>query len=300
MEVSSKKDLAKRNKRKQLLTAWSFILPNFLGFFIFTLIPVVCSFGLAFMKWDAFNAPEFVGLKNFQKLVTDDTFQISLINTLKYTIAVVPVTMAISLLLAVLLNRKMRGVKFFRTAFFFPYITSLVAIATVWSMMFNPTMGPINTLLKTIISSPPMWLASSDWALWVIAMVSVWRDMGYYMILYLAGLQGIPKELYEASEMDGASKWKQVTNITLPSLRPTTFLVSVMLIIKCFQIFDLVQIMTEGGPGRSTMVLVYQIYTEGFVKYNFGYASAISMVLFVIVLGITILQFYWNNRQNKV
>lgn len=293
--VSKKKQVVKNN-----LVGLSFILPNFVGFTIFTLFPVICSLVLAFMKWNAFSPAEFVGLANFSKLLTDTTFHISLWNTLKYTIVVVPATMVISLLLANLLNKKIPGVVFFRTAFFFPYITSLVAISAVWSMLFNPKVGPINQVLSHFMANPPGWLGSSDWALVVIMIVSVWRYMGYYMILYLAGLQGIPKELYEAADMDGAGKLRQFFSITIPSLRPTTFLVSVMLTINCFQLFDLVQVMTKGGPGRATSVLVYQIYTEGFTNYNFGYASAIAMVLLVLAVGLTVLQFAWNKKQSKV
>jgi multiple sugar transport system permease protein len=289
----------KKNKWKQVLTGWSFILPNFIGFFFFTLIPIICSIAIAFTKWDAFNPPEFIGLANFKTLISDSTFHISLTNTLKYTVVVVPVTMVISLVLATLLNKKIPGVVFLRTAFFFPYITSLVAISAVWSMLFNPKQGPINQFLQHIVANPPGWLASSQWALVVIMFASIWRFMGYYMILYLAGLQGIPRELYEAADMDGASKLRQFFSITIPSLKSTTFLVSVMLTINCFQLFDLVQVMTQGGPGRATNVLVFQIYTEGFTKYNFGYASAIAIVLLVLAVGVTVIQFVWNKRQSR-
>ncbi len=298
MEVTKSASL--KLKRKNTLIAWSFIAPNFIGFLIFTLVPVVFSLILAFMKWDSFSTPEFVGLQNFTRMLSDDTFWISLKNTFLYTISVVPLTLICSLGLAILLNQKIKGVKFFRTAFFFPYVTSLVAIAVVWSMLFHPTMGPINQFLRVVIENPPGWLSSSDWALTAIIIVSVWRGMGYYMILYLAGLQGISKELYEAAAMDGANKWKQFSHITVPALRPTTFFVTIMLVINCFKIFGLVQVMTDGGPGRATNVLVYQVYSEAFVKFNFGYASAIAMVLFVIVLVITVIQFKWNQIREKV
>lgn len=290
---------AHKLRRKNTLTALSFIAPNFIGFFIFTLIPVAFSLFLAFMEWDSFSSPKFVGLKNFSKMLKDETFWISLKNTLLYTVGVVPLTLIISLLFAILLNQKIRGMKFFRTAFFFPYVTSLVAVAVVWNMLFHPTMGPINQVLRHFIANPPGWATSSQWALTAIIIVSVWRGVGYYMILYLAGLQSIPKELYEAASMDGANKWKQFVNVTIPSLRPTTFFVTIMLIISCFKIFDLVQVMTEGGPGRATNVLVYEIYNEAFVKFNFGYASAIALVLFVMVLGITIIQFKWNEIRER-
>ncbi len=279
-------------ERKNTFIAWSFILPNFIGFFIFTLIPVVASLFLAFMEWDAFSAPEFVGVENFVKMVHDDTFWISLKNTVYYTVGTVPLTLLCSLGLALLLNKKIWGVKFFRATIFFPYITSLVAVAVVWNMLFHPDMGPINQFLRFIgMTNTPGWTASSDWAMPAIIIVSVWRGMGYYMVLYLAGLQGIPKELYEAADIDGANGWNKFKNVTLPMLRPTTFFVMIMLTISSFKVFDLIQVMTDGGPGRSTNVLVYKIYNEAFVKFHFGYASAIALVLFVIVLGITIIQF---------
>lgn len=296
---SVKQHHSKRLKRKNLLTAYSFIAPNFIGFFLFTLIPVIFSLILAFMEWDSFSTPKFVGLSNFVKMMKNETFWISFKNTILYTVGVVPLTLFFSLGLAILLNQKIKGMKFFRTAFFFPYVTSLVAIAVVWNMLFHPTMGPINQFLKLIIENPPGWTSSSQWALFAIVIVSVWRGMGYYMILYLAGLQSIPKELYEAASMDGANKWKQFMNVTLPSLRSTTFFVTIMLVINCFKIFDLVQVMTGGGPGRATNVLVYNIYNEAFVKFNFGYASAIAMVLFVIVLLITVVQFKWNQLRER-
>lgn len=299
MELTTKKRKSPLTMKKTLI-AWSFILPNFLGFFIFTLIPVIFSFILAFMKWDSFNTPEFVGFNNFVKMVGDQSFWISLTNTIGYTVGVVPLTLVCSLGLAILLNQKIRGIRFFRTAFFFPYVTSLVAIAVVWNMLFHPTMGPINQVLKLIMAHPPGWTSSSEWALWAVVIVSVWRGMGYYMILYLAGLQSIPGELYEAASMDGANKSKQFWHITLPSLRPTTFFVTVMLVINSFKVFDLIQVMTDGGPGRSTNVLVYKIYNEAFVKFNFGYASAIALILFVMVLGITVFQFKWNQRMERV
>ncbi|WP_411372554.1 carbohydrate ABC transporter permease [Enterococcus thailandicus] len=298
--MENKANPVSKLKRKNTLIAWSFIAPNFIGFLLFTMIPVVFSLILAFMKWDSFSTPEFIGLKNFSKMMTDETFWISLKNTFLYTIGVVPLTLVCSLGLAILLNQKIRGVKFFRTAFFFPYVTSLVAIAVVWNMLFHPTMGPINQFLKLFIANPPGWVSSSQWALTAIIIVSVWRGMGYYMILYLAGLQSISKELYEAAAMDGANKWKQFVNITVPALRPTTFFVTIMLVINCFKIFDLVQVMTDGGPGRATNVLVYHVYNEAFVKFNFGYASAIAMILFVIVLAITVIQFKWNQVQERV
>lgn len=244
------------------------------------------------MEWDSSNPMVFVGLDNFKRLLTDDTFKISLWNTVYYSIFTVPFTMAAALGLAMILNQKLKGISIFRTVFFFPHVASLVAIAVVWNLLFHPTLGPINNVLRAIgIANPPGWTASVQWAMPVVIIVSIWKSMGYYMILYLSGLQAIPAELYEAAKMDGANSFQRFKNITLPMLTPTTFFVSIMLTIACFKVFDLVSVMTNGGPGRATNVLVYNIYNTAFVNYEFGYASAISMVLFLIVLIITIIQF---------
>lgn len=290
----------RKQARRNTLIGWTFILPNFLGFLTFTLIPVVAAFALSFMEWTSFSAPRWVGLANFQRMVQSDTFWIALRNTLVYAVGHVPLTMALALVLALLLNRKLKGIGFFRVAIFFPYITSLVAVAVVWNMLFSPDSGPINQFLNTIgIAETPGWTSSSDWAMPAVIITSVWRDMGYYMILYLAGLQAIPTELYEAAEVDGASPWQRFWNVTIPSLRPTTFFVVVMLTVSSFKVFDLIVVMTNGGPGRSTTVLSQLIYQEGIGEGKFGYSSAISLVLFLIVLTVTVLQFKLQQRKER-
>ncbi len=282
-------------KRKELRTnliGYSFIIPNFIGYFIFIFIPVCFSFVLSVMKWDGSDAPmQFVGLLNFTKLFKDSTFIISLQNTLWYAVFTVPLTLVASLLIAVLLNSKIKGMVIYRTMFFFPYVASLVAVGAVWNMLFQPEFGPINEFLKFIgIANPPKWCASTDWAMWVIIIVSVWKYMGYYMVVYLAALQGISADLYEAASIDGATGFKKLWYITIPMLTPTTFFVVIMLTIQCFKVFDLIYVMTGGGPGRSTNVLVNHIYNAAFVDFKFGYASASALVLFAIVLVVTLIQ----------
>ena len=281
----------KRALRTNLI-GYSFVIPNFIGYFIFIFLPVCFSFILSVMKWDGSNVPMvFVGLQNFQKLFHDSTFIISLKNTLWYAVFTVPLTLVASLLIAVLLNSKIKGIVVYRTAFFFPYVASLVAVGAVWNMLFQPDFGPINEFLRFIgMQNPPKWCASTDWAMWVIIIVSVWKYMGYYMIVYLAALQGIAKDLYEAAEIDGATGFKKLRYITIPMLTPTTFFVVIMLTIQCFKVFDLIYVMTGGGPGRSTNVLVNHIYNAAFVDFKFGYASASALVLFAIVLVITLIQ----------
>lgn len=288
----------RRRAWRGVLVGWSFILPNFLGFALFTLVPMVAALALAFLKWDSYNTPEWVGLDNFRRLLRDENFFVALRNTLYYAAGHIPLTLAAALGLAIALDRKLRGVHFFRTAAFFPYITSLVAVAVVWNMLFNPTAGPVNQVLHALgVDDPPRWVASTDWSMPAVIVTSVWRDMGYYMVLFLAGLQTIPKEYYEAARVDGANSWHRFRRITLPCLRPTTFFVVVMLTIQSFKVLDLIVVMTDGGPGRSTLVLAQLVYREGITEGRFGYSSAIALVLFVIVLIVTVVQFRLNERR---
>jgi len=287
----------RRRRLKDNLVAYSFILPNFLGFAIFTLIPMGFSLVLAFMNWDGANRISFAGFDNFAMLLKDETFRISLFNTFYYVIFTVPLTMLCSLGLALLLNQPLVGSSFFRTTFFFPYIASLVAVAVVWNMLFNPAAGPVNQFLMWLgVENPPRWSASVQWAMPTVIMASIWKGMGYYMVIYLAALQGIPSHLYEAAEMDGANAWNRFRHVTLPMLTPATFFVSIMLTIASFKVFDLILVMTNGGPGRATNVLVMHTYNMAFREFRFGYASAVAMVLFVIVLVITIVQFRMEKR----
>lgn len=288
-----------RLRLRNTLIGWSFILPNFIGFGLLTLIPIVVLFYMSFTNWNVFGTANWVGLANFQRLMGDGSFQIAVFNTVYYSVLHIPLTIVVALGLALLLNNKLRGVAFFRTAAFFPYITSIVAIAVVWNLLFSPEYGPINEFLRFIgIQNPPGWLTSPEWAMPAVVIVSTWRDMGYYMILFLAGLQTVPRELHEAARMDGASVWQRFVNVTLPCLRPTMFFVTVMLTINSFKIFDLILVMTDGGPGQSTLVMSQFIYRKGFEESQFGYASAAAVVLFFMCIIVTILQFLWNKKRS--
>ena len=258
---------------------------------------MVFSLALAFMNWDGANQISWAGLDNFRQLREDDTFRIAMSNTLQYVAATVPLTMLASLGLALLLNQPIRGKNIFRTIFFFPYVASLVAIAVVWNMLFFPSAGPVNEFLMALgVDNPPRWSASVDWAMPTVIMASVWKGMGFYMVIYLAALQGIPSILYEAAAIDGANAWQKFRYITLPLLTPATFFISVILTIASFKVFDLIMVMTRGGPGRATNVLVIHTYNTAFREFRFGYASSIALVLFALVLGITIVQFYMEKR----
>ena len=208
--------------------------------------------------------------------------------------------MICSFLLAIVLNRNIRGRNLLRTVSFFPYVASLVAVAVVWNMLFNPAKGPVNMIL-TYFGVPekslPGWAADKNWAMITVILFSVWKNMGYYMVIYLAGLQGVNPELYEAAELDGANKWQQFIHVTIPQLSATTFFVSVMLTIDSFKVYDQIYMITQGGPGTSTLVLVYDIYNTAFISWDLGYASAISMVLFILVLGVTLFQFYMGKKR---
>ena len=278
---------------------WSFILPNFAGFAVLTLVPVALLFYYAFTDWNVFGGAQWSGTANFKQMVGDSSFWTALRNTFYYSAVHIPLTFAVSLALALLLNRRLRGVAFFRTVAFFPYVTSIVAVAQVWNMLFSPEFGPINDFLRLVgVDSPPGWTVSAGWSMPAVIIVGTWRDMGYYMLLFLAGLQTVPRELHEAAKIDGASAWQRFRNVTMPCLRPTTFFVTVMLTINSFKVFDLILLLTHGGPGQSTLVLSQYIYQKGFEENQFGYASAISIVLFAVCFLVTIVQFLVNKRRN--
>ena len=285
---------------RNTLLGWSFLLPNFAGFALLTLVPVGLLFYYAFTSWDIFGGATWTGLENFRQLLHDASFWTALRNTAYYSALHIPLTMAAALGLALLLNRRLRGAAFFRTVAFFPYITSIVAIAQVWNMLFSPGYGPINEILRAVgVDHPPGWTTSADWSMPAVIIVGTWREMGYYMLLFLAGLQTVPAQLYEAAKVDGANAWQQFRAVTLPGLRPTTFFVTVMLTIGSFKVFDLILVMTNGGPGQSTLVLSQYIYQKGFTENQFGYASAISVVLFFICLVMTVVQFLVNKRRSE-
>ncbi len=295
MNKTEKHGLSSKQKRviRDNMVGYSFIIPNLVGFSIFVLIPVMFSFILSVMEWDASQAPmKFVGLANFQKIFADDIFIKTLLNTVEYAVMTVPVTLILSLFLAILLNSKIKGIAFYRASLFFPYIASIVAVGAVWNMLFQPEFGPINDALRMMgIDNPPQWAVSTKWAMVVISIVTVWKYMGYYMIVYLAALQGISSSLYEAASIDGAKGWQKLKYITVPMLTPTTFFVLIMLTIQCFKVFDLVYVMTGGGPGGATKTIVNYIYDKAFVEWQMGVASAGAIVLFAVVLVITLIQF---------
>src|SRR5699024_2618453 len=279
-------------KRKEGWAAFFFLLPSFAGFLLFYVIDFIASVILGFFDWYFIQSPEFVGLSNYIQLLFHDTlFRKVLWNTIYFTIFSVPLSAAVGLIIAVALNQNIKGVVVYRALFFIPYITSLVAISLLWQWIFNDTYGLFNSILTKIgISNPPQWLSSTNWAMPAIIIMSVWANFGLSMILFLAGLQNIPKDLYEAASLDGASKFKKFLYITFPSLTPTTFFVIVISTINSFQVFSQALIMTKGGPNDATNTVVYYIYQNGFEYFKMGYASAVAMIMFVIIFIITLLQ----------
>lgn len=272
---------------------WAFVMltPNLVGFIMFTFFPVVASFALSFTNYDILTAPQFIGLDNYKEMFVYDKIVGQVVrNTLVYTVSVVPIGMALSLLLALALDQKIKFLKVYRAAFFIPVITSAVAVSLVWQWIYNPDFGLLNAFLKMCgMTDPPGWLNSQVYALPAIIIVAIWKNLGYNMLLFLSGLQNISTTYYEAAELDGANGWQKVRHITWPLLSPTTFFVFVMSVINSFQVFDLVQLMTRGGPGRATSTLAHYIYQNAFKFFYMGYASALAYLLFAMVLVITLI-----------
>lgn len=284
-----------------MIFAWFFLMPNFVCFFSFTLFPVLASFFLSFTKWDILSAPVFVGIKNYIELFTEDpVFAQIFRNTLLFTVFTVPSTVILSLLVAVGLNTNLKGKNLYRVAFFLPLISSSVIVAALWKWLLVPDFGLVNYGLSWFGISGPNWLTDERWALLAISFVSVWKNVGFNMIIYLAGLQGIPDAYYEAVEIDGGGTAAKFFHITLPLLSSTTFFVFIMSVISSFQSFDLIRLMTDGGPGRSTSVLSHYLYQSAFSYFKMGYASAISYILFALVLAITCIQFFYRKRKNNI
>lgn len=283
--------------RKDERTAWLFLLPSLVLFLAFTGLPVVVAFFVSFTQWDLFNPPIFTGLTNYTKLLADPIFGKVMGNTAYFVLLSVPIQMLIGLLCALALNRAIRGQTFFRVAYFLPVVTSTIAAALVWAWLFNANVGLINVLLTLLgVSEPPRWLSSTRWAMPAVIIVSIWQNVGYAMVLFLAGLQNIRADLYDAAAIDGARGWKRLWFITLPLLSPTTFFVLIISIIGSFQVFELVFVMTQAGPANATNTLVYYIYQNGFQFYQMGYASAAAMILFAIVLVMTLIQYALQSR----
>lgn len=277
-------------QREETIAGYIFLLPNFLGFVAFGLFPILFAFYIMFTDWSLAKDPNFVGVENFGKLISDRLFWKTLGNTFYYTFVAVPTGVFIAFWLALLMNRKMKGVIFFRTIYFLPQITLTVAAAIVWSWIYHPELGLINYLLDLIGIDGPRWLHSTTWAMPAIIIMGNWQGIGFAMLIILAGLQGVPQEYYDAAEIDGANAWQRLRYVTVPLLTPTIFFVVVTSLIGALQGFDQFYVMTGGGPAKATTTLVLYIFQNGFTFFKMGYGAALAAALFICILAITLLQ----------
>ncbi len=284
-------------RRPEIIWGYVLILPNVLGFLAFNLGPMVSSLGMIFTDWTVVRAPNFVGLENFRKLLSDELFRTALGNTLYYVVAYVPLVTVCAFFLANFLDRKLRGISIFRTIYFMPSVCMFVSVAILWQWLYHPTSGVINYLLSLVGIQGPGWLSDKKWAMPAIVLMDTWRHMGYYGLIFLAGLQGIPQEFYEAAEIDGAGAWAKMRSITIPLIFPTTFFVLVMAFIGAFQLFGEPYVMTGGGPGYATTTLVFLIYRNAFEGFKMGYAALQAWVLFVVIFLVTLVQ--WRFSQER-
>ena len=275
-----------KNNCKNSICGLYFILPALIGTFIFIIIPIFCSFALSFTEWDLLNDIKFVGLDNYKAVLTEPIFKQILINTLVYAISTTVFAVFIPLVLAYIINSKIRGAEWFKTIYFIPFITPAVVIAIVWSWIFDPNIGVVNSVFRTNLE----WLFDTRLAMPVLIFVSVWKLIGYNIVLFLTGFATIPSNLYEAAKIDGASGGKTFWYVTLPLLKPTTYFVTLVTAISSFQVFDLIYVMTEGGPKDSTNVIVYSIYKYAFEYFDIGKSCALAYILFVVIFILALLQ----------
>jgi multiple sugar transport system permease protein len=285
------------SRRWSRIEPYLYLLPVFIGIVLLTGGAIVASFLLSFTRWDLVSAPVWEGARNYREMFGSDLFWKTLGNTFYYVLLAVPLSVFSALALALLVNRKLRGITIFRTLFFFPVVTSMVAVAVVWSWLYNPEFGLVNYLLRTFFGiEGPRWLMSSSWAMPAIALMSVWKGVGYNMLIFLAGLQSVPGTLHEAALIDGAGAWRRFWRITFPMLSPTTFFVVVITLIGSFQIFEQTYMLTQGGPANSTLTLSYFIYQNAFQYFRMGYATAMAYLLFGATLIATLMQFRLQKR----
>jgi multiple sugar transport system permease protein len=293
----------KLHEARKEWTAYLFLSPGLILFFAFFVYPLIFSFWISFHEWDILQpAKPFVGLQNYRDMIHDSGFMSSIGHTLYFTVATIPFELAIGLAIAILLNAQIRGLGLFRTLYYLPVITPLVVAAIIWKWVYNTDYGLANYyLLKLhIINEPLLWLSSSKTAMPAVILMTVWKAVGFYMIVYLAGLQAIPAQLYEAAEVDGASGWKRFWRITLPMLAPTTLFLVIISFIGSFQVFTQIFVMTQGGPpgpGGATTTIMYYIYRSAFVFFEMGYAAALAYALFAMLLVFSIFQFRYYMKQ---
>ncbi|MBE3574253.1 MAG: sugar ABC transporter permease [Firmicutes bacterium] len=278
-----------RTRREQMLTGYAFVAPIVLYTLVTGFIPVVSSLYLSFTNYNMMTPARWIGLQNYvQVLFHDSLFWRAMLNTAQYSLEVLPLNVLFSLCLALLVNQKLRGITIFRTLYYLPVVTSSIAVSMIWLWLYNKNSGLINLFLGLFGLGPVDWLGTPGLALHSLVLMRVWKGIGWNMVIYLAGLQGIPKYLYEAADIDGASGWKKFSQVTWPSLRPVTYYIVVMGLISTFQTFAEIYAMTNGGPLGSTTTVAYLIYQRAFGAFDMGNASAVSFILFVVIFGLSL------------
>jgi len=286
------------NRTQEVLAGYLFIVPAFVSLFIFLIAPILAAFVLIFMRYDVLSPPEWHGVKNLSQLLSDPRLVQIYWNTLRFVVFATFFNNVLGLLLAMGVNRAMHStVKYIlRTALFFPVLTTTASLALVWNFLLTQDRGVVNYLLQQIGLDPVPWLSSSTWAMVSVVMFDVWRACGFLMVIYLAGLQAIPDVLYEAASIDGASQFQRMRHITLPLITPTAFFAMIISLIGAAQVFDNVWVLTGGGPGDATRLIVLYIYEIGFKRFEMGYAAAVSLTLFAILIALTLFQFRMSRR----
>lgn len=288
------------------IVPYIFILPMIVGLFTFRIGPILYSFALSFTNYNPLTATRWIGLANYQEMIASSLFWKITKNTIVFAVLYTPLSVVVSLLVALLVNEKLKGVIFFRSIYFLPMVMTVAAIACIWAWLLNPFCGLVNYLLEATLGvKGPMWLGDPRWALFTLVLIEVWRNMGFGMVIFLAGLQEIPAAVMDAAAIDGANRIRRFFKIILPLLSPTTFFVIIISTIRSFQIFDLVYVITSptqgqsgepGGPMNSTNVLVLSVFRNAFRNYRMGYAAGLAYVLFLIVAVITLLNFIYQRK----
>jgi len=290
----------KCNRQRTEKVGYLLLLPFYSFYFLFILLPVTAVLFFSFTNYDFYKTMNWVGLKNYANLFQDDIFAKSVWNTLRYGMMTVVPQMIFGLAVAIALNGNIAFKKFCRSAFYTPYIFSMVAVSMIWMWMYDPSYGFINSFLSAIGIAPKQWLFDARYAMNAITVMSVWKVIGYNMVIYLSGLQSIPSYLYEAAVVDGANSWQRFTKITLPMLAPTTFFLFVTAVINTFKVFDAVNVMTNGGPMDSTTTMVHQIYNKAFMEFKMGYSCSMAVVMLIIISAITLANMKYGNQGNDL
>lgn len=284
------------NQARDNLAGYLFLAPTLIGFLIFVVFPIVASLGLSFTDWDFLTGLQgirFTGLENYTQLLSgqDEWFNISILNTILFALATVPIGVLLGMITATLINKYVYGSDLFKILVFIPYISSIVASAVVWQVVFQPSYGPVNSALSAMgFQNLPKWFIDVNWAFPLVIVFSIWQSLGYNTIVFSSGLKSIPNELYEAATIDGASELQKFRFVTIPMISPTTFFLSTMSIIGSFKVFDAIRILTDGGPGNATTVIAFYIYREAFTFYRMGVANAAAWIMFAIIFVVTVIQ----------